>query len=397
MSDSKPKIAYFLRRDPGEVGQITGGTWSNLMVLRALTNVDVLVVTNQSDVVTEELSRVGIRHIVLGADLSYSGVRGHPVRLVRALASTALFNARFFRTLRREGIAVVQCDENAATFVGFGAKLAGCALVVVYRNFPGVVPKTRALYKIPTLIADRLVTTAQALHEAVLTQGWRSPASRTEFVYNSVDLGAVRERRAGIDRAKVRAELGIAEGEVAMGVIASIVPVKQQAEFLEEVVPGLAPELERRNARIYLVGGGKDDDAYPARCKRAIEVHGLERVVRMVGYARDMAPWYAALDISVYPGIEGPARSLIESSAHELPIVARAGCAEAVLDGKTGLLCATLGEMGAPILRLVSDAALRRELGSNGRAFVEDRFDVRRNSGRYEAIYAALARHRPSY
>lgn len=389
----RPKVAYFVYCHPGEYGQITGGTWSNIAMLRALSKVDVLVVTNHAETLVDELTRLGVRHVVIPAELSYSGVGRSPRKLLRALASAAMFNYHFFRTMRSEGVAVAQCDETATTFVGFGAKLAGCALVVAYRNYPGVVPRMKAFYKIPTLLADRIVATADVLRDAIVTQGWLSPARKTEVVYNGIDLDIVAGRRSSLDRAKVRAELGIGEDEVAMGVIASLVPVKKQAEFLEEVMPTLAPELEARGARIHLIGGVKDEP-YAARCEAAIRNHGLERVVKIVGYVRDMAPWYVALDVSVYPGIEGVARTLIESSAYELPIVARSGCGEAVVHGETGLLAGSLEGLAAPILRLASDAALRKRLGAGGRALVEERFDVRKNRERYDALYATLAEER---
>ena len=386
----RPKVAYFVYCHPGEYDQITGGTWSNLAMLRALSKVDVLVVTNHAAALVDELQRLGVRHEVIPAELSYSGVGRSPVRLLRTLASTVRFNARFFQLMRREGVDVAQCDETAATFMGFGAKLAGCALVVAYRNYPGVVPKMKAYYKIPTLLADRIVATADVLREAIVTQGWLPLAGRTECIYNGIDLDVVARRRAEIDRGKARAELGIGEGEVAMGIIASLVPVKKQAEFLEEVMPALAPELSKRNARIHLIGGVKHDE-YGDRCLAAIKNHGLERVVNVVGYVRDMAPWYVALDVSLYPGIEGVARTLIESAAYELPIVALSGCGEAVIHGQTGLLAATRGELATPILRLASDAELRKKLGAGGRALAEERFNVRRNRERYEAIYQELS------
>jgi glycosyltransferase involved in cell wall biosynthesis len=386
----KPKIAYFLLRHPGEIDQITGGTWSNLAVLSALENVEVLIVTNQADVLTDELDRRGLRHLVIPAELAWDGAGRSVGKLAKALGRVAAYNARFFLAMRREGVRVVQCDENATTFVCLGAKLARCALVVAYRNYPGVVPKMRAFYKIPTLFADKLVATAEVLRDAIVTQGWLSPEGRTERIYNGIDLDVVAEARAKVDRARARAELGIGEGEVAMGVIASVVPIKKQAEMVEEVVAPIAAELREKNARVHLIGGVKDE-AYAARCAEAIRSRGLEDVVKMVGYIRDMTPWYAALDVSLYPGIEGIARTLFESSAHELPIVALAGCREAVEDGETGYLVRDLAGMRAPVLKLAGDAELRRAMGRKGRAFVEERFNVRRNRERYNAMYAALA------
>jgi glycosyltransferase involved in cell wall biosynthesis len=68
----------------------------------------------------------------------------------------------------------------------------------------------------------------------------------------------------------------------------------------------------------------------------------------------------------------------MEGSAMELPVVASdiVGCRESVKDGVTGLLVspANAQALKEALKRLINDPELRRELGRNGRARVEQEF-----------------------
>jgi glycosyltransferase involved in cell wall biosynthesis len=73
-----------------------------------------------------------------------------------------------------------------------------------------------------------------------------------------------------------------------------------------------------------------------------------------------------------------------EAMAASLPIVTTAvgAHAEAVEDGESGLLVPPddVSALGDALERLVSDSALRREMGARGRAIAEGRFDAKRNA-----------------
>lgn len=98
------------------------------------------------------------------------------------------------------------------------------------------------------------------------------------------------------------------------------------------------------------------------------------------GHVLDMPGFYAKLDAFLYLSCygEGLAKTLLEAASAGLPIVTtpRAGCREAVEDGKTGFFVPT-GDVQAVvdrILELQADPALRRSMGENGRQRVVDRF-----------------------
>ncbi len=384
-----PKVAYFLLRAIEEGAQITGGTWSNIAVLSSLDKHEVLVLTNARDLVGDELARRGIGHVVLPEALSWAGARKDIRTLARKVATAIAFNARVCAACKAEGVQVFQCDENATTFVGIGAKLAGCKLVVVYRNHPNVVPRMRVIYKLPMLIADHLVGASDALFQAILTQGWLAPASRTSRIYNGIDLAQVTRSIAACDRPVERARLGVRDGEIAIGVIGSIVPFKVQAELIADVIAPAAAQFREVGARFHFLGGVKDE-AYAARCRAIVDEHKVSDLVAWHGYIEDMTPWLLALDIIAFPASESTARTLIEGAAYGIPAVTRSSCKEVVMDAQSGFLCVEIKDFIEPLLRLARDRELRERLGHGGRRFAAQRFDLRKNSESYSRLYETL-------
>ena len=71
------------------------------------------------------------------------------------------------------------------------------------------------------------------------------------------------------------------------------------------------------------------------------------------------------------------------------------GLTEQVLDGETGLVATTTEEFAAAIERLLSDPALARKLGENGRRHVADHFLITRYLGDYLRILNELHRTEP--
>jgi glycosyltransferase involved in cell wall biosynthesis len=83
-----------------------------------------------------------------------------------------------------------------------------------------------------------------------------------------------------------------------------------------------------------------------------------------------------------------------EASACGVPVVAtqHGGIPEAVLDGETGFLVGERQDaaMAERLDVLLGDRGLARQMGSRGRQFVCDTFDLQRQTARLEAIYDGL-------
>jgi glycosyltransferase involved in cell wall biosynthesis len=110
---------------------------------------------------------------------------------------------------------------------------------------------------------------------------------------------------------------------------------------------------------------------------------------------------YSTADIVVLPAVIAPdgrrditPNVLIEAMAMQLPVVSTYSAAipEIVEDGVTGLLVPPhdAPALAEAIARLCDDASLRQQLGRNGRARVEERFDITKNVIRYVELFRSL-------
>jgi glycosyltransferase involved in cell wall biosynthesis len=96
---------------------------------------------------------------------------------------------------------------------------------------------------------------------------------------------------------------------------------------------------------------------------------------------------------------EGLPMVLLEAMRAGLPVVAfdcPTGPREVVADGETGLLIEDGDEaaLGAAMLRLIDDEALRRRFGAAGRRRVESEYTMDAVGSRWEALIAdAAGRH----
>lgn len=106
-----------------------------------------------------------------------------------------------------------------------------------------------------------------------------------------------------------------------------------------------------------------------------------EGVVEHLGWITDMPALLARSHIICLPSYrEGLPKSLIEAAAAGRPIVTTdvPGCREVVLDGENGFLVPPRDaiSLAAALVKLILDAALRRRMGSAGRARAETLFDL---------------------
>ena len=140
------------------------------------------------------------------------------------------------------------------------------------------------------------------------------------------------------------------------------------------------------------VGEGNQLPELLEQCNRL----GLEDNIHFVGHQQDVAEWLPHFDIFALPSAwEGISLALLEAMAAGLPVVATAvgGTPEVVLDEQTGLLTPP-GDpqaMAAALERLLSDPALRQEMGAAGQARVSASFAIEGTQEQLEqALPAAL-------
>jgi glycosyltransferase involved in cell wall biosynthesis len=131
---------------------------------------------------------------------------------------------------------------------------------------------------------------------------------------------------------------------------------------------------ERKETLFVLVGNGPQRAVLEAEVAKA----GLTRNFLFLGDVSEalLPQVYRCADVFVLPSIqEGQGIVLLEAQATAVPVVAFrvSGVTEALQDGRTGLLVksADSGALAQALLKLLTDEALRKKMGTSGRAFVQ--------------------------
>lgn len=318
----------------------------------------------------EELTAVGIRHVAL--DASTRGAA--PLQDLRAAR-------QFWRVLRAERPDVLHTHNPKPGLYG---RLLGW-----FARVPIVVNTVHGLYATPDdpllkrAVVYLLEAFASRFSDAELVQSsedlallnkWRiSPRAKTRILGNGVDLQRFDpDRRDGPTRAELRAELGITDGQIVVGIVGRLV---EEKGFLE--LFAAASRLDPRY--VVVVVGPTDDakgDALTSDMIAAAEAGG----VRFLGMRTDVDELYRAMDIFVLPSHrEGFPRAAMEAAAMGLPVVASdiRGCREVVDDGVNGLLFPVRDAeaLTAAITKLGDDDAGRARMGEAGRRKARLSFD----------------------
>lgn len=188
-------------------------------------------------------------------------------------------------------------------------------------------------------------------------------------------------------RAKFRAEFGLGEDEIAIGVIGRLVPVKNHDLFIKAIAHVL--QHTTKKVKAFIIGDGESREGLEAAATAAgiqfstendkAHVHPLV----FTSWRSDIDVINAGLDIVTLTSLnEGTPVSLIEAQAANRPIVSTrvGGIGDIVREGKTALL-ADINDTSTfcqHLLNLVQDDSLRAELGSDSSYYVMRRFSYQR-------------------
>jgi glycosyltransferase involved in cell wall biosynthesis len=215
-----------------------------------------------------------------------------------------------------------------------------------------------------------------------------APASRMRVIRYGVDLDPF--IRAAEGRGGLRAELGLPEDAMLVGVVARVVAIKGQDVFVRAVAqlgeawPGV---------RFLVIGDGP----FRPECEALGRTLGVDGRVRYLGWRRDIPDVLASLDLVALPTVmdfEGTPVALIEALAARRAVVATdvGGVADVIHEGRTGLLVppGDAAALAAAIGRLLGDAAARDTYGRNGQALVRERHARKRMVDETERYYQEL-------
>jgi glycosyltransferase involved in cell wall biosynthesis len=296
---------------------------------------------------------------------------GSLLRAVRELRSLA-------RSLRPD---VVHANGTRAMFyAGMAARAIACPAVWHLR----IVDPDPIFDVMLIRLADAVIATSEAARARL--RRWPEALRACRVIPNGLDLSAFAAERS---RRDVRDELGIPDEDVVVMSVGRLVDFKRFDLLLDAIA-----HLRRRvpgPLRCVIVGSGPHEAALRQRAQR----EDLAGTVTLTGHRDDVADLLGAADVFVLTSpVESFGRVLIEAMAMSLPVVAphSGGPAEIVRDGEDGLLVAAdhAAAFEAAIERLALDGALRRQLGTAGRARVEHSYSMEAHAGAVVRLYDEL-------
>lgn len=230
-------------------------------------------------------------------------------------------------------------------------------------------------------LCDRLIATSDHLRGALVVRGMRS--EKVVTIRNGVDLEALQPQPA--DPAAVRRELGLAPDTPLVGVVGSFLPVKRFDLFLKAAQRVAADHPDA----VFLVVG---DGGLRAELEAQASALGIENRVLFPGFRDDVPRVLSALDVFVLSSdSEGTPYVVVEAMAMGKPVVATkaGGVPEQVRTGTEGFLvdCGDDAGLASGISRLLSDDALRAEMGRRARARAEREFSQAKAVEQLQAVY----------
>ena len=215
----------------------------------------------------------------------------------------------------------------------------------------------------------------------------------SETIHNFIDDAPFRAIDPA-DRLEVRAELGVADEHVLLGVVGNII-ARKGLIYLVRALPRILAAAPQ--TRLAAIGAVKDGPEYCDRVKAEADRLGVASAIHWAGHRSDVPRVLAGLDVFVLPSLEECfPLSILEAMASARPVVGSAvgGIPEAVDDRRTGALVRpadpdALAEALAP---LIADEDLRRRWGRAGRRRVSAEFSAESQAARVEAALASVLR-----
>jgi glycosyltransferase involved in cell wall biosynthesis len=177
---------------------------------------------------------------------------------------------------------------------------------------------------------------------------------------------------------------------------ARITQVKGQTDLIKAYAK---LKSEGLRARI-VIAGRTDSPEYEEELRELVIKKGLKDDVLFAGQlnSEELRDWYAISSILAFPTYhqEGLPRILIEAQAMKVPPVVYiiGGTSEGLLNGKSGFLVpkGDIKTFTRRLSELLKDADKRKEMGEEGRRFVQKNFSLEALAERHEKFYLSVSK-----
>ncbi len=312
-----------------------------------------------------------------------------PVRgLVSASAVRAGLQIRDL--VRRESIDVVHAHDPYANVLSAPwVRLAGRGSVIASHRWWRQVhsARVRRANRLAYRFAHRVLANSPSVGDLVVAEEG-VPRSRLVVIPNFVDEAAFTPL-SDPRRSELRRRMGLREGDIAVGVVANLYPVKDHATLVRAAAR-LAASCP--NVRFVLVGEG-DQLAHLEAQARAAKV--ADRVL-LPGRIQHEPGLPGVFDVAVLTSREeGFPNYVVEAMAAGRPVIATrvGGVPDAVTDQETGFLIDAGDDdaLARSLERLLNEPALRHQMGRAAVARARANWHVDVVMGSLVSLYEELS------
>lgn len=294
---------------------------------------------------------------------------------------------RLCQVIRERNIDVIHTHGYKSDILGLiAARRTGIACVSTPHGFSGKVGLKMGMFiKVGTHLLryfDQVAPLSDELVGDMKRVG--VPESKTRFIRNGVDL---KEIDASLREVPA---MGQCEGVRKVGFIGQIIPRKGIGDLLEvfNQLYAADPSIE-----LDLVGDGRQRVELEGKAKALPS----SQAIHFLGFRSDRLALLSGFSLFVMTSsLEGIPRCMMEAMAVGVPVVAYdiPGVDQLIEHRRTGLL-APLGDkvaLAACCRELLENPRLARELVSNARNLIEERYSAARMAREYEGLFGEIAR-----
>ncbi|ANE52467.1 glycosyltransferase [Flavisolibacter tropicus] len=246
--------------------------------------------------------------------------------------------------------------------------------------------------------SDAIIAISNQQHKELTEEFRIAPKEKFRVIPLGLDLDKFQTNQEE-KRKQFRKAFGLADDEIAIGIIGRLVPVKNHILFLHALKHLL--NNTSKKVKAFIIGDGETRHSLETLAKQLGIAYSTEKDTNHVNslvftsWRSDVDYIMAGVDIVTLTSFnEGTPVSLIEAQAANKPIVSTrvGGISDILLEGETGLLADVQDEatFAQHLLQLVNDDALRLRLGANSRAHVMQRFSYQRLMRDMSALYNEL-------
>ncbi len=335
----------------------------------------------------EGLSKRGVGNFLFCPGKSPLFERAEKVRKIPVpmLCEFDIFSAyKIAKFINRENPDILHCHSAHALSTGLIArKLAS--------RKPSLIASRRVIFPIRCrkkyISTDKIIAISEAVKKTL--EAAEISSSKIDVVYSGIKI-----RKSAADAAVfARKQLGIREDIVTVAVIGALTKEKRH-----DVVIRAASEVLRGGVKIKVIMAGSGD--MEKKLKQYAAEKGMADSVLFAGFRKDILELFPAFDMVVNASeSEGLGTSVLDAMASGCAVIASGvgGIPEIIEDSVNGFLfkAGDDADLAGKIIRLASDAALRKTFADEGKKTAE-KFSAGKTAEGTLAVYREVLNERNS-